>query len=339
MAILVLTRREVAALLTMDQCIAAVQRAFTLHAEGRSLGPGVLAVHAGGGSFHVKAAGLELSRSYFAAKTNANFPGNPARFGLPTIQGLVLLFDAERGEPLAVLDSVEITILRTGAATAVAARYLARPDARTATIAGCGNQGRVQLRALKAVRPVTRAFAYDADRGTAERYAAELSAELDIDVAVADRLADAARASDLVVTCTPSRAPILFRDDVRPGTFVAGVGADNEHKQELDPALLGAATVVVDSLEQCATIGDLHHALVAGVMARGQVRAELGEVVAGRKPGRIDGEEIVVFDSTGTALQDVAAAAAVYERARAAGIGTTIDFGGAAAAGERAHGT
>lgn len=138
---LVLSRRDVLDLLTLPHCIAAVEAAFRLHAEGRSLGPGVLGVHAGDGGFHIKAAGLVGEQRYFAAKTNANFPDNPRRFGRPTIQGTVVLSDATMGEPLAVMDSGSITALRTAAATAVAARYLARSDARTATIVGCGAQG------------------------------------------------------------------------------------------------------------------------------------------------------------------------------------------------------
>lgn len=128
------------------------------------------------------------------------------------------------------------------------------------------------------------------------------------------------------MTCTPSRRPLLHRVDVRPGAFVAAVGADNEHKQELEPALMAAATIVVDSLEQCAAIGDLHHALASGAVSIGQVHAELSEVVAGRKPGRRSAEEITIFDSSGVAIEDVAAAAAVYEKAVAAGRGVTVDL-------------
>ena len=156
---LLLGREDVAALLNLDECIAAVEEAFRLDSEGRSLPPGVLGVPARGGGFHVKAAGLELSRTYFAAKINANFSQNFERFGLPAIQGVILLCDGENGRPLALLDSIEVTILRTGAATAVAAKYLARPRSQTATVCGCGNQGRVQLRALTRVLPIERAYA------------------------------------------------------------------------------------------------------------------------------------------------------------------------------------
>jgi len=323
---LLLTRGEVVELLTLDECIAAVEAGFRRQAEGGAVGPGVLGLPVPDGGFHIKAAGLRLARFYVAAKINANFPGNVARRGLPTIQGVVVLSDGETGLPLALIDSMEITALRTGAATAVAARYLARPEARVAIVVGCGRQGRIQLAALARVRPLERVHAVDADPGLAARFAREMSAQLGLDVRPAASAAEAAPGSDICVTCTPSRRPLLHRVDVTPGAFVAAVGADNEHKQELEPALMAAATIVVDSLEQCAAIGDLHHALASGAVSIGQVHAELSEVVAGRKPGRRSAEEITIFDSSGVAIEDVAAAAAVYEKAVAAGRGVTVDL-------------
>jgi ornithine cyclodeaminase/alanine dehydrogenase-like protein (mu-crystallin family) len=326
-AVLVLTRRDVVDLLGLDDCISAVEGAFRLHAEGGSLPPGVLSVHAADGGFHIKAAGLRLGRPYFAAKTNGNFPGNPARHGRPAIQGVVVLCDAEHGTPLAVMDSIAITAIRTGAATAVAARHLARPGARVATICGCGAQGDLQLRALARVAALERVFAFDVDAGRAKAFGERLGAELGLDITPVDVLADATRRSDIVVTCTPSRVPLLRPGDLMPGAFLSAVGADSEHKQEVDPRLLAGAALVVDVLEQSATIGELHHALDAGVMTRADVRAELGDVIAGRRPGRLADDEIVIFDSTGTALQDVAAAVAVYERAVATRRGVALPLG------------
>jgi alanine dehydrogenase len=323
---LLLTRREIAELLDLDACIAAVEQAFRLHAGGRTLPPGVLSVPARDGGFHIKAAGLQLDRTYFAAKINGNFFQNTRRFGLPNIQGVIALCDGDNGYPLAVMDSIEITIVRTGAATAVAANYLAREDSTVATIYGCGNQGRIQLRALTRVSPIQRAYAFDADPGQARRFADAMSAELGIEVTATSDPARAAGLSDICVTCTPSRQPVLKRGDVRPGAFIAAVGADSPEKQELDPALLASNPVVVDILEQCATIGELHHALEHGLMTRADVRAELGEVIAGRKPGRASDDETIIFDSTGTALQDVAAAAIVYERALSAGRGVGLNL-------------
>ncbi len=322
-----LTRHDVSRVLDMTGCIAAVERAFALHAAGATIAPGVLGSHVTGGGFHVKTAGLTGEAQVFCAKVNANFPENPAIHGLPTIQGVVILFDAESGRPLAVLDSIEITSVRTAAATAVAARHLARADAGVVTVCGCGEQGRSQLRALCAVRPIRTAFAFDASAECAARYAGEMARELGIDVVAIEDLSAATRRSDIIVTCTTARRWFLGRDDVPRGCFVAAVGADNPEKQELEPALLAASTVVVDLLEQCAVMGDLHHAIVAGVMARESIHAELAEVVSGQKRGRRSAEEITVFDSTGTALQDVAAAWLVYQRAVAEGLGTRVLLG------------
>ena len=323
---LLLTGRDVAALLTIEECITAVERAFKLYGEGKTSPPGILGVDARDGGFHIKAGVLELTRSYFAAKVNANFPENVKRFGLPMIQGVVVLCDAENGYPLALMDSIEITIRRTGAATGVAAKYLARPDSNAATICGCGNQGRISLRALTKVLPIEKAWAYDRDQAQAQRFASELGAELRIDIDVVDDLKTAVRQSDVCVTCTPSKQPFLREDFVAPGTFIAAIGADNPEKQELEPTLLGRNKLVADVLEQCATIGELHHALEAGLLTSEDVYAELGEVIAGYKSGRTSSDEIIIFDSTGMALQDVVTAAAVYEKAVRAGSGTRIDF-------------
>ena len=327
---LIVRRDDVARLLGMRACIDAVERAFLRHARGEAVPPAVLGTHVEGGGFHVKTAGMLDAidgRPVFAAKVNANFPGNRDRNGLPTIQGVLALFDAANGRLLALLDSIEITILRTAAATAVAAKYLA-PEAASVTICGCGEQAKSQLRALACVRPLERVAAIDVNPERAARFAQEMTVELDVDVRVAPSPREVARDTNVWVTCTPARRWFLGREHVAPGSFVAAVGADNPEKQEIEPELLAANVVVADILDQCATIGDLHHALDAGVMRREDVRAELTEVVAGTKAGRCAPEEIIVFDSTGTALQDVAAAAIVYERAMAAGAGVTIDLGG-----------
>lgn len=324
---LLLNRQDVAELLTVEECIAAVESAFKLYGEGAVPKPGLLSVHCPGGAFHLKAGLLNLERHYFVVKTNGNFFQNSVRFGLPNIQGVILLCDAENGQPLALMDSIEITIRRTGAATAVAARYLARRDATVATICGCGNQGRISLHALLQVRPLARVFAYDVEAEQAARFATELSGQLNIEIEHARDLAAAVAQSDICVTCTPSRKYFLNRQHVMPGTFIAAVGADSEDKQELDPSLLAAPhKVVADILDQCAVIGELHHALDAGLLQRSDVYAELGEVVAGKKTGRSSDEEIIVFDSTGMALQDAAAAAIIYEKALRSGVGSNFKF-------------
>ncbi len=330
---LILTRREVRGLLRIDECIEAVEEGFRKQAEAGTVPPGLLSANLPGGAFHLKTAGLSLDpslstprRAYFAAKLNGNFHNNASRFGLPRIQGLVILCDSENGYPLAVIDSTEITVVRTGAATAVAAKYLARRDASTATICGCGLQGRIQLKALACVRPLNRAWAFDLDREVAERFCDETSKELGIPVGPVTSLRAGSRRSDLVVTCTPSVEPLLGLEDLADGCFVAAVGADSESKRELAPELPAKATLVVDHLQQCAEIGELHHAIKLGLMTRGDVHAQLHEVVAGLRPGRTRDDQIIVFDSTGVAHQDVAAGALVFEKAKATGAGCWVEL-------------
>jgi alanine dehydrogenase len=323
----ILSRSEVADLLNIDEYIVAVERIFSLYGEGKTQPPGILGVHAHDGGFHIKAGLLELERSFFAAKINANFPQNAKRFGLPLIQGAIFLADAQNGYPLAIMDSMEITIQRTGAATAVAAKYLARPDSKSILICGCGNQGRVSIHALSKIFSLEHVYAYDTDYLQARRFADELSTELRIPVETTGDLEEAMKRSDICVTCTPSSRFFLKQEYVQPGTFLAAVGADSETKQELEPALLAQHKTVVDIVEQCALIGELYHAIASDLMTKQHVHAELGEVVAGIKPGRTSSDEIIIFDSTGMALQDVIAAATVYKKAVAKGIGRTVNLG------------
>ena len=323
---LIFNRSDVERLLTLDECIAAVEDAFVQHAQGKTSPPGVLGMHGHDGSFHIKAALLTLDRPYFAAKTNTNFPHNGERHNLPTIQGVVVLCDATNGFPLALMDSISITALRTAAATAVAARHLSRKDCAVALVCGCGTQGAMQLRALCRVKKPREIYAYDQDAQKAAKFAGDLSGELRIPVTTTNDLGAAVARSDIVITCTTSRRFFITNDMVRAGTFIAAVGADNPEKQEIDPQLLARHTVVADLVEQCCAIGDLHHAIEAKLMTRADVHAELGQVAAGMKPGRTRDDEIIVFDSSGTALQDVAAAAAVYRRAAGQKPGVQFSF-------------
>ena len=154
----------------------------------------------------------------------------------------------------------------------------------------------------------------------------ELSHELKIDIEVVRDLSSAIRDSDVCVTCTPAKEFVIRKEDVARGTFIAAVGADDAHKQEVDPALIASAKVIADSIEQCCAIGDTHHAIAKGLIRKEDVYAELGEIVAGRKSGRTNDDETFIFDSTGVAIEDAVAAAAVYEKARAASIGTYFQF-------------
>ena len=312
---LFLARERLARLMSPADYLVAVERAFLAHGEGRTQQPMPLHIEVEHGTFHAKAAAMLLDRSWVAVKVNANFPGNPAR-GLPTIQGAVLLFDGHDGRVLAILDSMEITARRTAAASALAARYLARNDAKLMTFCGCGAQAVPHLEAIAGVREIERVFAWDVDAKRVEEFVKDCESR-GIRAASAGSLREATLASDIIVTATSSREPFLSRADARPGTFIAAVGADNPQKSELDPDLFPAATIVVDSLEQAMAMGDLHHAIEGGHAVRESVHAELASLVAGTKPGRTRDDEITLFDSTGLAIQDVAAAAMAYERASA----------------------
>lgn len=317
---------DVRALLTPTSACAAIADALREELEGLTIPASVIGTHVDRGGFHVKTAGLRRSPPYFAVKVNANFPRDPTARGLPTIQGVLALFDAGSGELVALMDSTELTALRTAATSALAATYLAPVDASTATIIGCGVQGLYHARALATVRPIRAMTFVDASRAAAERLADIVAREIGVAVSVSDDAGEAARRAHIVVTCTTATAPVLREGDLpRPG-FVAAVGADSEHKQELSVGALAGSAVVVDVLDQCAAIGELHHALAAGVMQRNDVRATLPEVVAGRASGRFRDDETVVFDSTGTALQDVACAALVLELAARDGGGTTVEL-------------
>jgi ornithine cyclodeaminase/alanine dehydrogenase-like protein (mu-crystallin family) len=320
-ATLILSGEDIASAMSMSDYIVAVEQAFAKWAGSGMDVPPVVHVAAPGGGFHVKSAAFREAPHYVAVKVNGNFPGNPQESGLPTIQGAILLADARNGSLLAVMDSTEVTAMRTGAATAVAAKHLAPRRARTATVIGCGIQGRVQLLSLLEVFSLERVFVADADVSRARRFAAALQDESGCEVEAVEDFATAAPYSEVIVTCTPARRAFLGSAHVSPGTFIAAVGADNGDKQEIEPELMAKSRVVVDSLDQCLEIGDLHHAVTAGAMSRDGVAAELGAVVAGKVDPHISPEDIVVFDSTGVAIQDVSAAGVIYERCKAGDVG------------------
>ena len=313
-AALILSRGHVRALMDPVAWLEAVEQGFAAAGDQKAHSPPPMAIEGSGGTFHAKGASLQLDRPYVALKLNGNFPGNPERLGLPTIQGAILLCDGENGSLLAVMDSIEVTLRRTAAATALAAKFLARPQSRSILICGCGEQGAAQLAALRQALPLTSGFAWDRDSGKAEAFATQ-AAGAGIAMAAVTDLTEAARASDVIVTCTTARLPFLDASMVSPGTFVAAVGADSPDKNEVRPELMAKALVVADVLDQCVEFGDLRHAIHAGAMSRDDVHAELAELVGGRKPGRTGEDQIIIFDSTGTAVQDVASAAMIYRRA------------------------
>lgn len=323
---LILGQRDIADTMALPDYIEAVEQAFRRLDEGRMKVAEVVHIPAADGAFHVKSAGFDGDPDYVAVKVNGNFPHNMQKSGLPTIQGAIVLCDGTNGALLALIDSIEVTAMRTGAASAVAAKYLAADDASAVTVIGCGIQGRIQLLSLLEVLPLTKAYVFDLDRRRSETLARQMRAETGLDVVPVKDFKEATLASQAIVTCTSSRSPFLGREHVAPGTFIAAVGADNGDKQELHAGLMKDAKVITDLTDQCAAIGELHHALDAGVMTRSDVVAELGEIVSGSKRPAFSPSDIIVFDSTGSAIQDVAAAGIIYERAKAGESGLWMAF-------------
>ena len=278
------------------------------------------------GEVHVKGAYLQ-GRPFYSIKEAAGFYAN-AEKGVPVGSGLVLVFDATTGFLAAVLfDNGYLTELRTGAAGALATELLARRRVRKAAVIGAGSQARYQAEALMLVRrpEAIAVFARTPSRATA--YAREMEERLGIPVTVAPTAQAAVEGADLVITVTPSRSPIVRAEWLAPGAHVTAVGSDGPEKQELETAVLARADkVVVDRLDQCLRLGELHHVVEAGTLAEGDVWAELGEVAAGSKPGRQSDAEITVADLTGVGIQDAAVANVVVAEAIRRGVGRTLEI-------------
>jgi ornithine cyclodeaminase len=261
----------------------------------------------------------------FAIKVSPGFFDNPT-LGLPSLNGLMILFSAKTGLVEALLlDNGYLTDVRTAAAGAVAARHLSREDASVATIFGAGMQARLQLEALMLVRPIRLARIWARDDDKAQKLAGDFALEHGIEViAMADPL-EAMRGADIVVTTTPAEKPILLAEWLEPGQHLTAMGSDAEHKNEIDPAVFARATYVADRITQTRILGELHHAIKAGATKPGQQFAELGAVIAGKVKGRASAEEITFADLTGTGVQDTAIANLAVTRAKDAGSGQTIE--------------
>ncbi|MGW8264843.1 MAG: ornithine cyclodeaminase family protein [Longimicrobiales bacterium] len=299
------------------EALDAVERAFSALARGRAIQPPPLGLDLKevSGEVHVKGAYLE-GEPIFAMKVASGFYRNPES-GLPTGSGLVLVFDAKTGFPLALFkDNGYLTELRTGGAGALAVRLLAPEGPLNAAVIGAGSQARYQLRAMSHVRSFRSVRVWSPVRTERETFAREMALALQIPVEGAESARAAVREADLVVTVTPSRDPLLEEDWLNPGVTIVAVGSDGPEKQELSVGILrGAGKVIVDSREQCLRLGETHHAVVAGVLTEEDIHAELGEVLLGEREGR-EGRETIVVDLTGVGAQDAAMAGVVWERVR-----------------------
>lgn len=310
-----LSKSDLTKLMTQRDYFDAVEQAFAMALDPQKFRtPPPMHLAGTGGAFHVKGSTLFGDQPITAVKLNGNFPGN-VEAGLPTIQGAILVADATNGALLAIMDSAEVTLRRTAAASAVAAHYLAREQCGSATVIGCGAQALAQCQAISDIRSVGRWRVWDQSPGRAKSFANIAREKLDAPVNIAPDLAEALNGADIIITCTTSKRAFVTETQVAPGAFIAAVGADNPEKSEIAPSLMARATVVTDATEQCAHMGDLHHAIAAGEMSVSDVYASLGEIVAGHINGRRSEDEIIIFDSTGVAFQDVASAARIIDKA------------------------
>ena len=300
--------------ITPQVAVDAVREAFRADGEGRAHVPAVinLDVPARRGEFHVKTALID-GVPHVAVKIATGFYDNPAK-GLPSGSGLMAVFDANTGLPVALLlDNGFLTDIRTGAAGAVAAEALAPPDVTTVGVLGSGLQARHQIRCLRCVRTFSRLVAWSPNRPRLDAYVREMRDE-GLDAHAAATPEAVCREADVIITATPARAALVQAEWLRPGQHVTALGSDSPGKQELDAAcLVRADLLVVDRLTQCAAFGELRHALDAGVLRPDRVHAELGEIVAGVKPGRTTARQITVADLTGVGFQDTAIASRAIE--------------------------
>ena len=287
----------------------AMRDAFRADGEGRAHVPAVinLDVPKHRGEFHVKTALID-GIPHVAVKIASGFYDNPAQ-GLPSGSGLMAVFDATTGFPVALLlDNGFLTDIRTGAAGAIAADALAPRGFTTVGLIGSGLQARYQVRCLRCVRGFSRIVAWSPDRSHVDTYVREMRDE-GFDATAAATPEAVCRAADVIITATPARQPLVRAEWLRPGHHVTALGSDSPGKQELEAACLARADLlVVDRLTQCASFGELRHALDAGLFRPDRVHAELGEIVAGLKRGRTTAEQITIADLTGVGFQDTAIA-------------------------------
>jgi len=288
-----------------------METAFIDYSAGRAIVPPVGELLLDQGEVHIKY-GAIAGEAFYVIKIASGFYGNPA-LGLPSSNGLMLVFRQETGEPEAVLlDEGHLTDVRTAAAGAVAARALAPPDVERIGVLGTGVQARLQLRQLASLFETREVVAWGRDRQHLETYRTDM-AEAGYDVLAAESPTAVAAASQLIVTTTPSSTPLLQAEDVRPGTHITAIGSDTAEKQELAADVLALADVLVgDSLEQCRTRGEISRALAAGAIMA-DTAVELGSLLAGEATGRTEADQVTVFDSTGVAVQDIAIATAVMD--------------------------
>lgn len=318
---------EIKSLLTMQEAIAAVEEGFRQLALGDVVLPqrvGIGLPQKGGGGAAMPAyVGGEIDG--LGLKLVTLYPNNPKSRDLAAIQATLILLDPSSGQLLAVMDAAALTALRTGAVSGVATRHLARADASTAVIFGLGVQGRAQLEAVCAVRPIQQVWALDQVPGAAEAFAAQMSSRLNVQIDPTEDVQRAVEAAHVIMTATTAHDPLFDGRWLSPGVHINGVGSHSPAARELDTVTVQRAKVVTDLTSAClAEAGDLIKPIQEGAFSEAEIHAQLGEIVAGQRPGRTQESEITLFKSVGLAIQDVAVAVAIYRKALAMGRGQIL---------------
>jgi alanine dehydrogenase len=319
MPTLLLDRNAVKSMMRMGDVIKVVEEAFRMCGEGKGKMPAKVYLSVEQGDFRAMPAALPGCAGMKWVNVH---PGNPSR-GLPSVMAVLIYSDRETGYPLAIMDATEITAYRTGAAAAIASKYLARPDSHTVGVIGAGYQAYTQILAHAELFNPISISASDISKAAVDRLAQSLP-----HLSIRSCSAQEAAGCDIVCTLTPSRSPIVKRGWIRPGTHINAVGADAPGKQELEPSILKEAIVVIDDLEQASHSGEINVPIQKGMYSISEIYGTLSEIVAGKKKGRTDIKAITVFDSTGIAVEDIAVAKLLFEKARQAGGYPSIDLVG-----------
>ena len=322
---LILARQDVERILTMELALEAVEEAFVEHANGRTQIPNrlLLVLDEYNGAIGLMPAYMPALAAV-GVKLIFHHEDNPRKYGLPESGGLVIYHDPATGIPLAIMDCAYITQMRTGAATGVSVKYLARADAQVGGIVGTGALAWAQISAICQVRHLRKVKAYDIDPQAVDRFLGEV-AGLGVEAEAVASAQEACSGVDILVTCTPARTPFVRAEWLQPGLHIAAVGADMPHKSELCPDVYArAGKWVTDLMNQALFSGEVSGAIAAGAITEDSLYATLDLIVVGRKPGRESDGEITLYKSTGMAIQDVATARRVYERAMEEGAGLEV---------------
>ncbi len=297
----------------MNAYIEAVTSAHRLHAENKIIETGLLHADAPNGEYHIKTGGLIGERSYYGLKANGGFFNNRTQYGLPNVLGIIYLSDAENAYPLAVFESSLISKMRTAAATAVAAKYLLPKSSLRLGVIGYGNQAEAQIKALLYIANFESIQVGGRNEEKLDEFVRRMKQELHIPI---DRAIPEAvcKESNVLVTCTPSTSFLVEKAWIDKGTFIAAIGADSPGKNELDPMIFAKAKVVGDIKSQIIEVGESQNPIKAGIITADDIHGDLGELITGKITGRTSDDEIIIYDSTGTAIQDIACAAYIYEK-------------------------